>query len=200
MIINERVGVVRLPNRVENPRKNFKDVGGNDAESSFLYAFERAYFCRKTASGVASGEFAMSGFGIADLVWISWSPELEADDFTALSLERKLKRRQLFAFEGKIKNWSGALQQAFRYRYFADKAIVVMPQEHAAPAIRNLDAFRHVCVGFWAFDVDSGTIRQHYTPTRTKAFSPDTKLKAIRMLASKVDFSQFGEQLDAGAK
>ena len=59
-------------------------------------------------------------------------------------MEKQLSRRQLFAFEAKIKDWQRALQQAFRYRYFADKSIVVMPLANAARAIDNLAVFKEM--------------------------------------------------------
>jgi len=188
-------GVVRLSRRGQNPRKNIGNAGTRKrTESNFLRAFERAYFARASAAGVAAGEFSLAGFGIADLVWIGWDRDSQSGEFTALSLEKKLNRRHVFAFEGKIKDWRRALQQAFRYRYFADKGIVVMPHAGSAAALKNLDAFRHACVGFWTFDTVSGVIREHYTPTRIRAFNAEARSKAIRMLTSKVNFGQLGKQ------
>lgn len=158
-----------------------------------MRAFERAYFARINGSGVAAGEFSLAGFGVADLVWIGWNRTKESEDFTALCLEKKLSRRHLHAFEGKLKDWRRALQQAFRYRYFADKAIVVMPAENAGAAVENLEAFRHSCVGLWTFDVATGKIREHYTPTQVRAFSIEARRKAIRSLSSKINLSQFRE-------
>lgn len=188
-------GVIKLSRRAQNPRKNIGNAGTRKrTESNFLRAFERAYFARVGVSGVAAGEFSLAGFGIADLVWIGWARVPQPGEFTALSLEKKLNRRHVFAFEGKIKDWRRALQQAFRYRYFADKAIVVMPQAGSAAALKNLDAFRHACVGFWTFDKISGVIREHYTPTRIRAFNAEARSKAIRTLTSKINFGQLGKQ------
>lgn len=156
-----------------------------------MRAFERAYFARTTTRGVAAAEFPVAGFGIADLVWIGWTPDPANEDFTAIAFEKQLNRRHLHAFEGKLKDWQRALQQAFRYRYFADKAIVVMPGDNAAPAVANLDAFRYAVVGLWTFDGITGTIREHYTPTRVRAFNGAARQKAIRILSSKLNLRQF---------
>ncbi|MGI9089114.1 MAG: hypothetical protein ACR2HH_15465 [Chthoniobacterales bacterium] len=156
-----------------------------------MRAFERAYFARHHISGMAAGEFSLSGFGVADLVWIGWRPDALAGDFTALALEKQLERRLLHAFEGKLKAWRRGLQQAFRYRYFADKAIVVMPHENAGAALGNLESFRYLSVGLWTFDAKTEIIRQHFTPTRVRAFSDDARLKAIKALTSKIDLRQF---------
>lgn len=186
--------VLKLSSRGQNARKNFGNAAARKrGESNFMRAFERVYFARANARGVAAGEFSLAGFGVADLVWIGWTRNSNSGEFTALALEKQLRRRHLHAFEGKLKDWRRALQQAFRYRYFADKAIVVMPYENADAAVANLDAFRHSSVGLWTFDSETETIREHYTPTRVRAFSSIARDKAIRSLSSKIDFRQFGK-------
>lgn len=186
--------VHKIPLRGQNTRKNFGlAVSRKRGESNFMRAFERAYFARHRVKGMAAGEFSLAGFGVADLVWIGWRPDPLTEDFTALAIEKQLKKRHLHAFEGKLKDWRRALQQAFRYRYFADKAIVVMPSENADPAIANLEAFQHLCVGLWTFDVKSGVIREHFTPTRIRAFSDEARQKAIKALTSKINLRQLGK-------
>lgn len=186
--------VLKLPAKSQNTRKNFGSaVSRKRGESNFMRAFERAYFARHRVKGMAAGEFSLAGFGVADLIWIGWRPDPSSDDFTALALEKELRKRHLHAFEGKLKDWRRALQQAFRYRYFADKAIVVMPSENAGPAIANLEAFRHLYVGLWTFDVKTGVIREHYTPTRIRAFSDEARQKAIMALTSKINLRQLRE-------
>jgi hypothetical protein len=191
---NPATEVFKLSSRGQNKRKNFGNAAARKrGESNFMRAFERAYFARTKAEGVAAGEFSIAGFGVADLVWIGWARGADPENFTALAVEKQLRRRHLHAFEGKLKDWRRGLQQAFRYRYFADKAIVVMPYESAAAALANLDSFRHSLVGFWTFHAATGTIREHYTPTRVRAFSDEAKQKAIRLLSSKINFRQFGK-------
>ena len=191
---NPTDNVLRLPKSSQNTRKNFGTaVSRKRGESNFMRAFERAYFARHRVKGMAAGEFSLAGFGVADLVWIGWRPDPTSEDFTALALEKQLRKRLLYAFEGKLKDWRRGLQQAFRYRYFADKAIVVMPLENADAALANLDAFRHSFVGLWTFDVPTSTIREHYTPTRVRAFSKESKEKAIRSLSSKINLRQLSK-------
>ena len=186
--------LLRLTLGNANTRKNFGPiVSRKHGESNFMRAFERAYFARHRSAGMAAGEFALSGFGVADLVWIGWRPDAVTADFTAVALEKQLERRQLHAFEGKLKDWRRGLQQAFRYRYFADKAIVVMPHQNAGAALANLESFQDVSVGLWTFEAKTGVIREHFTPTRVRAFSDDARLKAIKALTSKIDFRQFAK-------
>lgn len=181
-----------------NTRRNLPaSVGRKRCESNFLRAFERIYFARHL-SGMAAGEFALGGFGVADLVWIAWRPQPDTEEFSALSLEKQLSRRHLFAFEAKIKDWQRALQQAFRYRYFADKAIVVMPVANAARALDHLDTFKEMQVGLWTFDQSKSVIREHFTPTRTKALNNSARQKAIKVLSSKFNLRKLREMADTG--
>lgn len=143
---------------------------------------------------MTAGEFAVGGFGVADLVWIAWRPDPDKEDFTAVSLQKQLRRRQLYAFEAKLKDWQRALHQAFRYRYFADKAIVLMPAELAGPAIIHLDTFKQLKVGLWTLDQRRGVIRKLYTPTKVQALNPATREKAIARLSSKINLRKISKQ------
>jgi hypothetical protein len=192
--------VHRIYSGAPNSRRNFGALlAKRRGESNFLRAFERAYFEGLGKGAIAAGEFALSGYGVADLVWIAWSPLHADEDFSAYSLVRRLQGRQLFAFEAKLRDWRKALQQAFRYRYFADKAIVLMPHEHAGPALENLEVFRHLSVGFWTFERSTGSIRRHLTPMRVKALNLDARSKAIALISTKVNLRKLREQLDASA-
>jgi len=155
-----------------------------------MRAFERAYLAQKKA-GVWTKEFSAAKFGIADMVWIAWSGE--TGDFTALSLERELRKRDLFAFEGKLKDWRKALSQAYRYRYYADKAIVVMPQESSQSAEKHTEAFKMAKVGLWTFDRATGKIKKHYTPVGVKSLNKKARLEAIAWLSAQMDLSSLEE-------
>ena len=193
-----KVQHIKLP--TYQTRQNLPGVlSSKEGEACFVRAFEKAWFAKHT-HGVAAGEFALAGFGVADLVWVAWRPSVAAADFTALSLEKSLARRQLFAFEAKIKDWQRALQQAFRYRYFADKAVVVMPAENVGPALRHLDVFREHSVGLWSFDKKSGVIREHFTPTQVRALSATARQKAVEVLSSKIDLRKLRKEFQAATK
>lgn len=168
--------------------------GERRAEFNFMREFEKSYFKRQSSAGLTAEEFSLSGFGVADMVWIGWQPDGQSDDFSAVAIQQQLARRLLYAFEGKLKDWRRALQQAFRYRYFADKAIVVMPLENAGQALANLETFRNAGVGLWTFEAANGIIKEHFTPTRIRAFNPKARAKAIALLASKFDFGQFRKE------
>lgn len=194
-----RANIHRIKSPPFQARQNLP--GGSstkEGEAGFLQAFEKAWFARQT-HGVAAGEFGVPGFGVADLVWVAWRPSNLGEDFSAVSLERSLSRRQVFAFEAKLKDWQRALQQAFRYRYFADKAVVIMPAENVKSALRHIEVFREHSVGLWSFNMKSGAIREHFTPTHVRALSSTARRRAVETLTSKIDLRKLRKKFNPSA-
>jgi hypothetical protein len=190
--------VHRISFRAQNTRKNFRDDGARKrGESNFLRAFERAYLENSGTASIAAGEFGLAGYGIADLIWIAWKPDGIGEDFTACALEKQLKRRQLFAFEAKLKDWRKALQQAFRYRYFADKAIVVLPTENSFAAKTHIETFKQFDIGLWTFNRSTGRIYKCFTPSGVSAINREAREKAIALISSKVNLSKLREQFES---
>ena len=91
-------------------------------------------------------------------------------------------RETLLAFEMKLRDWRKALAQAFRYRYFADAAHVVLPPEVAERARVFLGTFRELEVGLWSFDKTTGRIRRFYTPRRKTPRSGAARQRAVATL------------------
>lgn len=81
-----------------------------------------------------------------------------------------------YAIEAKLKNWRRALYQAYRYRWFAEYAYVVMDQHHCKPAIAHKELFKKYNVGLAAIDL-SGEIRKYYHPVRKEPF--DLKMQRL---------------------
>lgn len=167
-------------------RKNFGNSESSDrGESHFLEKFEHA-FHNKVKIGTLIDEFAVPQHGVADILWMGWNLS-ESVDANASTLIRALKRRHLYAFEGKLKDWKKALHQAYRYRYYADKSIVVMPLQNANAALKNLDCFISSQVGFWTYCTETERIREWYTPTRVKALSQRSRDLAVKKISLKLD-------------
>jgi len=51
------------------------------------------------------------------------------------------------AIEAKLKNWRRALNQAYRYKWFAESSFVFLPRENIAPAYKNIELFKQMNVG-----------------------------------------------------
>ena len=65
---------------------------------------------------------------------------------------------EICCFEGKLRNWTRALYQATRYRAFAHRSFVVMPEDCVRSAEAQVERFRLARVGLLALD-DNGRLR-----------------------------------------
>src|SRR5271163_134860 len=121
------------------PRRNLPvALARKRGESNFVSTFSKAYVESVAFIGIGGREFALPGFGIADFVWISWRNPVNPDGGSALSIEQ----HKLTAFEMKLSDWRKGLAQAYRYTYFADLTLVVLPPDLAAVAKADLAHFR----------------------------------------------------------
>ncbi|MBS0657752.1 MAG: hypothetical protein JSR82_05825 [Verrucomicrobia bacterium] len=154
--------------------------------------FEKAYLSLELDTtprvhSLATGrEFALEGFGRADLLFMAWKPSSAKEDFTALAL----KNLRVTAFEAKLKDWRKGLAQASRYRFFANRSLLVLPPETAAIALSFLRTFRALNVGLWEFDSASSILRRHFTPRCGKALNSKAREKAIQMISTRLKLGQ----------
>src|ERR1700731_912392 len=147
-----------LPSRGQNTRRNLPGVVSRKrGESNFLRAFERAYLNKEVRRGIAGREFAIEGFGRADLIWMAWTRKDGVGDFSALELRKKIR---LTAVEAKLTDWRKGLLQAYRYRYFADRSLLVVPRALSTTIKGYLPTFRRLRVGVWCFDSTTGHIQK----------------------------------------
>lgn len=157
--------------KFSEPRHNLPGRKGiATAEDRFTISFARVYSekaaslhgsSRKTELALAR-EIPVNGFGIADLITVSWEPTAlltgTVDDF--LEMARPTTR----AFEFKLFDWKGGLTQATRYRFFAHQSILVLPSSLCEKALEYIDTFFKIKIGLWSFDPDTAKIEVYHTP------------------------------------
>lgn len=182
-------------------RRNFPSASAaKRGESNFVLAFGRAYSKRygKTDgrnSYLPAREFQVSGFGVADFIWFVWRSETRKEEGSALEYRSRVRRGEsLLAFEMKLRDWRKALGQAYRYRYFANAAFVVLPPKAALTARLNLEVFQKLGVGLWSFDKSTGVIRRIYSPRRRSPLSSKARERAVLTLARLVKVPQAPEK------
>ncbi len=95
----------------------------------------------------------------------------QIDNSYAVKRKYELPFRNNFAIETKLKDWKRALYQAYRYKWFAEFAYVVMDEHYAEPAIQNLDLFIRYNVGFATISTNGNLIR-YFNPKRNKPHDP----------------------------
>ena len=129
--------------------------------------------------------FALSGFGIADFVWIACREVADGIDGSALTLERlkvRIAKHQLTAFEMKLTDWRKGLSQAYRYGFFADRAILVLPSESADSAVKSKSLFQQLGVSLWSFDTETKKIRKLVVGRSTGARDAAARTKAVDLI------------------
>ena len=156
-------------------------------ESNFVAKFERAFF-ESEMPDVAQGrhfatgrEFALEGFGRADLLFLAWTHKSSDQEFTALALKKSVR---LTAIEAKLKDWRKGLMQAAAYRFFANRALLILPPDTAKIALGFITTFRDLKVGLWEFDERKGTLRKHFTPSNRKSLNQKVRERAIHRIAT----------------
>jgi hypothetical protein len=179
------------------PRSNLpRQVCRKRGESNFVLAFARAYIASFAPHGLGAREFALSGFGIADLVWVVWERRSRVGEGTGLSVENRRTRSQwqkLTAFEMKLTDWRKGMAQAYRYSYFADIAVLVLPPNTARVAKAELKRFRELGLGLWSFDKASGKIRKLTTPRSSGPRNSRANERALESLNRLLKLRQFAK-------
>ena len=175
--------------RSTSPRKNLPpSISRKRAEANFLCSFERVFVAGHCQTKqITWRDFALQGYGIPDLITFAWSTQ--QNQATVLSLEalrQKLQRQQFTAFELKLRDWRKGIVQAYRYRYFCDCSIVVLPGDVAERASKRLELFASLDVGLWSFDPDSDVITKYFTPHQGTARNLEARNKAIESILNKI--------------
>lgn len=160
------------------PRQNLPaKFTAQSSEDNFVDAFREVYISRQKRRGIYGKEFALEGFGIADFVHAQYEN---------VSRRNPCKIGVITAFEMKLKDWKRAVSQAYRYTYFADRAIVVIPPKQARGAKANLEVLKKLGLGVWVFDKDSMKIHKLITPHKTKAKLTAARKKTCSILADHI--------------
>jgi hypothetical protein len=183
-----------------NPRRNLPaNVANKRGEANFAGAFQRRYIKGKEAQGIGARHFSVSGYGIADFVWIDnpsiygnadYSPSLE-------TIQEHLLSTALTAFEMKLTNWKKAIQQAYRYSYFADNSIVVLPSDRKVAVLQQIELFKQMEIGLWFFDKKTNIINKEFTPSRKGPRNLSAKEKAVSLFARKFYLRSLSECKDS---
>lgn len=143
--------------------------------------FEKAYLAELTASNaehLAGREFGLDGFGRADVLFVGWKRSPRDEDFSAVSL----KTLRLTAIEAKLKDWRKGLMQASRYRFFANRSVLVLPPATTAVALPFLSTFKALNVGLWEFDTSTCRLRKHFTPRMGRPLNAKAREKAVHLI------------------
>ena len=144
-------------------------TGRRRGETLFLSAFIRAFTSDSGAKYIVGRQFAMPDCGVADCIAVrNWDIPYGSR-----------KKPHVIAFETKLSDWKKAMAQAYRYRYYADESVVVVPPQVARIALKNRHLFEEVGVGLWTFDPDSYAIQHRVSPKKTSPLSNRKRKQAL---------------------
>lgn len=87
------------------------------------------------------------------------------------------------AIEAKLKNWRRALEQAHRYRWFANLSYVVLDSKHIKPAKENISKFHLFNVGLAEISI-TGKVKIHFKPKYSKPLDDKMWLEYSELLKS----------------
>lgn len=170
-----------------NPRRNLPPaVARKRGEANFVAAFQRDFTAERKNKGVGGRHFELAGYGIADFVWMDYGPLSKLNGSAS-------GNSFLTAFEMKLKDWRRALSQAYRYSYFSDRSIVVLPVTIADMAQRHLHVFQRLGIGLWSYEPKTENIDMRFTPSGTKAKNPVAREKALDRISRRIKFRKTTE-------
>lgn len=160
-------------------------------ETRFTLLFAKAYIEQQRTIHhgttknkiICARQVAINGFGIADLVSISWASVGRDKTSFLVNDFMKVTKPTVRAFEIKLNNWRKGMTQAHRYRYFADVAILVLPRERCEIARTFLSTFKKIHVGLWAFDTVSCHIVPYYTPRPASPIETKYRNRVLQIIA-----------------
>ncbi len=87
---------------------------------------------------------------------------------------------ELWAFELKLSDWKRALYQALRYRAFANRVSIVVPEFSARRVARHIEYFRSFDVGVIVLDTTDGSMR---TVVRARETGPASRFYYLYAMA-----------------
>lgn len=95
--------------------------------------------------------------------------------------------RYTYAIELKLSNWKRALEQAFRYRSFANYSYVILDNSHIRPAKKNIIEFQRKNIGLIGLS-DSGELFEYFKPEIKKPYSMEFSQKITEMVFNSEKF------------
>lgn len=156
-----------------NPRKNLPaGVRNKRTEILFQNRFLKQWNLENNMPGVGGSQFAVPGFGIADYVFVesNWN---------------------ITAFEFKISDWRKGFAQAARYKCYAHRSFLVVPQaiiHRIKPFFKGLE---EINIGLYVFNSQTGIIEVIYEPEIKEPFSKNAHNNALSILNRKRNFRKF---------
>lgn len=96
--------------------------------------------------------------------------EVWNNNFTFQSYDSVIS--ECIAIEAKLKNWQRALNQAHRYKWFANESYVLLPESNISPALKQIERFKIFNVWLLSFD-KKWKIKSYFSPKKSLPISQE---------------------------
>lgn len=155
-----------------NPRKNLPvEVRSKLAEVRFQNEFLTVWNGKSNRKGLGGSQFELSNYGIADYIWVN-------------------RLGQIDAFEFKLRDWKGGLMQAMRYRGYARRSYLVVPDSVTERVLAASDFLKQTNIGIYTFNRLSKEIKLLMPSRPSKPLSADAYKRALQILNRKRKFRE----------
>jgi len=155
-----------------NPRKNLPaTVRSKQAEVRFQNEFLEVWGRKSTRKGVGGSQFELSNYGIADYIWVNPAGQIDA-------------------FEFKLHDWKGGLMQAMRYRGYARRSYLVVPDSISERVLAAAEFLRQTNIGIYTFNRLNKEIKLLMPSKSSKPLSDDAYSRALQILNRKRKFRE----------
>jgi hypothetical protein len=88
----------------------------------------------------------------------------------------------VISIELKLRDWKGALKQAFRYKSFSNESFVVLDESNINLGLKNIKSFKHYNIGLGSFN-SNDEFRIHFFPLLSEPFSTNFDKKIAQSLS-----------------
>jgi len=95
----------------------------------------------------------------------------QKDDVITIKREYILPFSNSYAIEAKLKDWKRALQQAHRYKWFAEYSYVVLDEHYSRVAKNNIDSFKKYNIGLATINPE-GQFKRIFNPSKQAPYDP----------------------------
>lgn len=155
-----------------NPRKNLPvNVRSKQAELRFQNEFLKIWVRKSFRKGIGGSQFELSNYGIADYIWVNPAGQIDA-------------------FEFKLHDWKGGLMQAMRYRGYARRSFLVVPDSITERVLAAADFLRQTNIGVYTFNRINKKIKLLMRSKSSKPLSADAYSRALQILNRKRKFRE----------
>ena len=155
-----------------NPRKNLPvKVRSKQAEIRFQNEFLEVWGRKLNRKGIGGSQFELSNYGIADYIWVNPAGQIDA-------------------FEFKLHDWKGGLMQAMRYRGYARRSFLVVPDSITERVLAAAEFLKQSNIGIYTFNRLNKKIKLLLPSKPAKPLSADAYSRALQILNRKRKFRE----------